>query len=249
MARTESALTRCHTPRNAERRTSFANRSRSASRRHTKLCVLAALVAVTNACSAASGPGLGIKVGAQTLEDPMDLEKTTRARFELEVSSARFVDDHVDLAFTFGGSGLGTVSDEFVDVVDGVLIEESFVDRLVLLDVRLAARLYPLGDRSRIRPHVGAGLGYFWFLDFWEDEYAETVEDPLFPGTFHTFIEEDSGTDTFAKGFFPFVTAGVTVPLGDNGELLFDFQYDFDKRDSGFDFGGPIYMVGARIRF
>ncbi len=201
------------------------------------------------ACMGASGPGIGLKVGAQTVEDPINLGKTTRARLDLEVSSPLLGDEHVDFAFTFGGLSLGSFSDYYVDVVDDVIIEEYYDDRLSLLDIRLAARLYPLGHHSRIRPHIGAGIGYFWFLDDWEYEYAETFEDPLFPGMFYTIVEEYEGTDTLAHGFFPFVTAGVTVPVGSNVELMFEFQYDFSKEDSGFDLGGPIYMFGARFRF
>ena len=200
-------------------------------------------------CAGASGPGIGLKVGAQTLEDPFDLDRTTRARYELEISSPRFADDHFDLAFTVGGSDLGTVSDTYVDVVDDVIIEESYTDHLSVFDIRLAARMCPLGDSSEVRPYLGAGIGYFWFLDYWEDEYSETFEDPLDPGTFYTYTEEYDGTDTLARGLFTFVTAGITVPIGSNGELLFEFQYDFAKKDSGFDLGGPIYMFGARFRF
>ena len=64
-------------------------------------------------------------------------------------------------------------------------------DSLSVIDVRLAARLYPLGDSSPIRPYVGGGLGYYWFLDVWDDEYYDTVEDPLFPGTYITYFSED----------------------------------------------------------
>jgi hypothetical protein len=207
------------------------------------------LLVCAGACLGASGPGIGFKAGVQTLEDPIDLEKTTRARFELEVSSAMLLDDHLDLAFTFGGLSLGSLSDDYVDVVDGALIERSYTDDFSLLDIRLAARLYPLGSQSRIRPYVGAGIGYFWFIDCWEDEYSATMEDPLFPGTFITIAEDDEGTDTVAQGLFPFVTAGLTLPIGSHAELTFEFQYDFDKEDSGFDLGGPIYMLGGRFRF
>ena len=210
---------------------------------------LVLLLGCSSLCAGAAGPGIGFKIGAQTLEDPVDLDTTTRARFEFELSSARFYDDHLDLAFSFGGSSLGKFSDDYVDVVDDVLIEESFTDRLFLLDVRLAARLYPLGDASDIRPYVGAGLGYFWFLDHYEDEYAETYEEPPFSGNFYTFVDDDEGTDTVAHGLFPFVVAGLTLPLGSNGELMFEFQYDFEKEDAGIDLGGPIYMLGARFRF
>lgn len=212
------------------------------------LCGLA-LLGLSAVCAAASGPGLGFKVGAQTVEGPIERGKTTRARFELELSSPRWYDDHFDLALTFGGSSLGSFTDDYVDVIDGAIIEESYTDRLFLFDVRLAGRFYPLGDASDIKPYFGGGLGYFWFEDYWEYEYYETFEDPFFPGTFHTISAEEEGTDTVARGFFPFVLAGVSLPLGSNGELLFEFQYDFEKKDSGFDLGGPIYLIGARLRF
>jgi hypothetical protein len=215
----------------------------------TGVCI-AGIVLAWSACTpAASGPGLGFKVGVQTLESPIDLEDTTRTRFEFELSSARFYDDHFDLALTVGGSSLGSFTTVYSDEFDGTFIDETYVDDLSIIDIRLAARLYPLGDAGEIRPYVGAGIGYFWFLDSWDYEYAETFEDPPFSGDFYTFIETDEGTDTAANGFFPFVTAGVTIPLGDQAELLFDFQYDFEKKDSGYDFGGPIYMIGARFRF
>jgi hypothetical protein len=41
----------------------------------------------------------------------------------------------------------------------------------------------------------------------------------------------------------------VTFPVGSNGEIMFEFQYDFEKEDKGFDFSGPIYLFGARFRF
>lgn len=195
---------------------------------------------------AASGPGIGFKIGVQTLEDPIDLDDTTRTRVEVELSSARFFDDHFDLAFTLGGSSLGSFDTYYADEFDGVFIEEYYEDDLSIFDIRLAARFYPFGDTSEIRPYVGAGVGYFWFLDQWEREYTEFYE---VPGGYDVYIEEDDDTDTAAEGFFPFLTAGVTIPIGEQFELLLDFQYDFEKTDSGFDFGGPIYMIGGRFRF
>lgn len=210
--------------------------------------LLAACWAATPAL-AGSGPGIGFKVGAQTIESPITLDKTTRTRYELELSSQLFLDEHLDFALTVGGSSLGSFEDEYVDVIDDVLIEEFYSDDLSLIDLRLAARLYPLGASRPIRPYIGAGVGYFWFLDSWDDEYYETIEDPLFPGSFITFADSDEDTDTLADGFFPFILGGVTVPIGSDFEFLFEFQFDFEKEDSGFDLGGPIYMFGARFRF
>jgi outer membrane protein W len=203
----------------------------------------------TTACTAQSGPGFAVKVGAQTLEDPVDLDKTTRARLELELSSPLLFDEHVDFALAFGGSFLGTHTETYTDTVDGTFIDDLYTDRLWLLDIRLAARLYPLGDKSRIRPYVGAGVGYFWFRDDWENEYSDTFEDPLSPGTFLTVSDRAEGTANLAQGFFPFVVAGVTIPLGSHIELVAEFQYDFEKKGSGFDLGGPIYLLGGRFRF
>ena len=200
-------------------------------------------------CSAdSSGPGIGLKLGAQTLDQPFGDGKTTRARFEVELVSPRFADDHFEVAFTFGGSSLGSYSSQYVDFVDGVLYEDYYNDDLSVIDIGLSARLYPLGD-SRVRPYIGAGIGYFWFLDSWDDDHFETVEDPFVPGLFHTYASADEGTDNLAHGFFPFVSAGLAVPVTDNLELLFELQYHLDKKDSGYDLSGPVYMFGARLRF
>jgi len=213
------------------------------------ICALAASFPWTLARAAETGPGIAFKIGAQTLEDPIDLEKTTRARLELEVSSPVFADDHLDLAFTIGGSSLGSLHDDYSYPDADVWIDEHYMDSFSMLDVRLAARLYPFGYDKSLRPYVGAGIGYFWFFDYWEYEYAETFQDPYFPGTYQTLIDEYEGLDTMAHGFFPFFLAGLSVSVSDNAELLFEFQYDVDKEDEGIDLSGPIYMFGGRIRF
>jgi outer membrane protein W len=130
-----------------------------------------------------------------------------------------------------------------------VLIEEFYTDRYSIFDLRLAGRLYPLGDSGWLQPYVGGGIGYFWFLDSWEYEYYDTYEDQYIPDVFYTYTGSDEGTDTLANGFFPFVTAGLTVPIQSNFELQFEVQYHYDKKDSGFDFGGPVYMFGCLFRF
>ncbi|MCL5280142.1 MAG: hypothetical protein M1376_09570 [Planctomycetes bacterium] len=204
----------------------------------------------TTVCAAASGPGIGIKVGAQTITDPVDLGKTTRARLELEIASPLLWDEHVDFALGFGGSYLGSHTEEYTDTTpDGTFIDDLYTDRLSVFDIRLAARLYPLGDSSRIRPYVGAGVGYFWFRDNWENEYSDTFADPYTPGGYRTVYDHADGDTTLAHAPFPFFLAGVTLPIGWNGEILFEFQYDVEKKDAGFDLSGPIYLFGARFRF
>jgi hypothetical protein len=184
------------------------------------------------------------------MTDPVDLDKTTRARLELEIASPLLWDEHVDFALAFGGSYLGTHTEEYTDTTaDGTFIDDLYTDHLSIFDIRLAARLYPLGDSSRIRPYVGAGVGYFWFHDWYDNDYSDTFEHPPLSGQFVTVYDHADGDATLADAFFPFVLAGITFPIGWNGEILFEFQYDIDKKDAGFDFSGPIYMFGARFRF
>ncbi len=221
---------------------------------HSGTCLPAAtlviLLGITTCALAGNGPGVAFKVGVQTFESPVSLEDTTRTRYEVELASQLFANDHLDFALSVGGSSLGEHKDADSGVFDdGAVWELYSTDELSLIDVRLAARLHPLGQEGPIRPYLGAGVGYFWFLDSWEDDYYETIEDPGFPGTYITFADRDEDTETLGDGFFPFVMAGVNVAIHDNAELLFEFQYDIEKEDSGFDFGGPIYMFGARFRF
>jgi len=168
MAQTTSHITERH---GGNRNATTARKGRFRGRQ-VALCTLMAAIVVCGAAPAwgSSGPGVAFKVGAQTIESPISGEDTTRTRYEIELASALFCDDHLDLAFTVGGSSLGSFKDERVEVVDGVLFEDFFSDDLSLLDIRLALRLYPFGDNASIRPYVGAGVGYFWFLDSWADE-------------------------------------------------------------------------------
>jgi hypothetical protein len=229
----------------------FAGRNRRFSKRFAiVICTAVILLFWSANCTAGrNGPGIGFKIGAQTLDSPTDFEKTTRARFELEISSQRFCNDHLDVALTFGGSSLGVFNDDYAGFDGDTWVEEWYTDRYSVLDLGLAARLYPFGDSSSIQPFVGAGIGYYWFLNAWEFEYSDTYEDPFIPGVFYTSTGLEEGTDTLAQGFFPFVTAGLTVPLKSNFELLFEVQYHYNKEDAGFDFGGPVYMIGGRFRF
>ena len=214
------------------------------------ICAAIMLLCWTNTSFATgSGPSFGFKVGGQTIESPTSSGKTTRTRFELELATPRFGDDYFDMALSFGGSSLGTFHDDYAGFEDDVFIEEFYTDSYSVLDLRLAARLYPLGDSDGIQPYVGAGIGYFWFRDSWEYEYYDTYEDPFIPGVFYTYTGGEDGSDNLAKGFFPFVTAGLNIPVASNFELQFEVQYHYDKEDSGFDFGGPAYMFGCLVRF
>jgi len=200
------------------------------------------LVAV---CGAQDGRGLSLKAGTQTFTSPLTGEETTRTRFELEVSTSRYADGRIDLALAFGGSSLGTLRDASTTVEDGLITDAFSVDELSVYDVRLAARFYPLGGGRRdLTPYVGAGLGYFRFVDCWDDTVSVTDT-----ASGITVTEAMSGMETVADGFFPFVIAGLTMSLGDRAELFAELEYDLSKRDKGYDLGGPAYLIGCRVRF
>lgn len=238
MATTETARGKCFADEGVRRRP----------RIQQSLWIAAVAMAVVilpgmmNSVSAGNGPGIAVKMGVQTFESPVSLRNTTRTRYEMEISSQLFANERLDFALSVGGSSLGTHRDREVEMYDGVLIETYFKDVLSLVDARLAARLHPFGQDGPFRPYLGAGIGYFWFIDSWHDRYYETVDGI-------TYTDRNKGTDTLADAFFPFVMAGLNVGAHDNFDLLLEFQYDIEKKDSGFDFGGPIYMLGARFRF
>jgi hypothetical protein len=193
------------------------------------------------------GPSVAFKFGAQTIESPIDLSTTTETRLELDIGTQRFLNGYADMAFAVGGSPLGTFRDYYEETIDDVFIQDDFVSDLALIDVRLAARLYPLGPDSAVQPYIGAGLGYYWFYGSWTDTYSETYyEDP--PGAYVTYTDVTKGTDVASQGIFPFVLAGINVPINSYWDFMFEFEYDFNKIDSGFDFSGPIYMIGFRYR-
>jgi len=199
------------------------------------------------ATSSAYGWGLAVKGGAQRLESPLSFEKTTRARFEIEASTGDVISDYLELALSFGGSSLGSVEDTYTAVGSGYVIDETFEDKIRLYDGRLAARLYPLGgaggrDPFQLIPFVGGGIGYFHMEDKWEYTYVET-------GANYVYIEEDKGRDRLARGFFPFISAGVNLPINSMSEITFEFQYDLNKEDAGWDLSGPIYLLGWRVRW
>ena len=213
------------------------------------------VVIVVAACGAAAlgyggtGPGIAVKIGAQTLDSPIDGDKTTRGRLDLEVCTGLLADNHLDFALSLGGTSFGTSRFEDAYTSGGVFYDDHYSDQYSLLDTRLMARFYPLGSDSVIRPYFGGGVGYFWLEDSYHDHYYTTIEDSHHPGVYHTYEDRNEGQDTLADGFFPFVTVGITVPIRSHFELLIEAQYDFDEKDSGYDLSGPVYTFGARFRF
>lgn len=186
------------------------------------------------------------RAGVQTLQNPVTLKETTRSRYEVEFANSNLTNDHVELGLSFGGASVASVTDTFTTFDDLGMIQDTFEDKFRMYDVRLGMRLYPVNpdERMRIHPYVGGGLGYYWLVDSWKDTHLETIDSP-----YSEIVEEDSGKITVAKGFFPYVTAGVDIPITDQAALLFEYKHDFNKKEDGVDYGGGIYMLGMRFRW
>ena len=210
------------------------------------LYVYTALILGGLAYPATASVGVAIKGGVQSLQNPLTLEDSTRSRFEAEFSTSSLTNEHLELTLGIGGVSVASASDTYTTYDSYGTIQDTYEDKFRMYDVRLGARLYPLNPCTSPDPkvYVGGGLGYYWLMDHWEDTHIETVDS-------QSLVIEDKtdGRITTSKGFFPYVTAGLDIPFHENASLLFEFQYDFAKKDKGVDYGGAMYMLGLRVRW
>ena len=63
------------------------------------------------------------------------------------------------------------------------------------------------------------------------------------------FETKDDGDYTLADGFFPYLLAGVDIPINDQIAVLLEYKHDFQKKEDGADYGGDIFTAGLRIRW
>ncbi len=189
---------------------------------------------------------IDVKAGLQTLENPLTLDKTSRTRFGVEFGSTVPSNDHLEFTLGFGGASVSTVSDTYTAYDNIGMIQDTLEDNFRTYDLRLGVRLYPISpeERDSIHPYVGGGVGYYWMIDEWKDTHLETVNSP-----YSEFTTEDKGRTTLAKGFFPYVCAGVDIPITDQAALLFEYKHDFMKKKDGADYGGGIITAGLRFRW
>ena len=221
------------------------------------LVILLSSIIMTPPAHADQGWGFGLKVGSQTADHPISGNQSTRTRFEAELASPMFADNHMDLAFSFGGASVASYSYESpITYYDDGWSQNTEKDSVVAMDIRLAARLYPFGRNYddyykpfKISPYVGAGFGYFWVVDFFKGTQIDAWEDPFDPGFYDIVETKDDYTETFANGFFPFLLAGCNVSVTSQCDVLVELQYDFGKKNNGIDRGGHIIMVGGRVRW
>ncbi len=189
---------------------------------------------------------MDLKVGTQTLDNPLTLERTTRPRYEIAVAGTSPGNDQVEVALAFGGCSVAHTKDVLTTYDSYGMLQDTYDDHYRMYDLRLGLRLYPVSpdELDSIHPYVGAGLGYYWLVDDWTFNHFETIDSP-----YSEYEENDRGHLSISKGLFPFVVAGVDVPLSDQVGLLFEFQHDFQKLDDGADYGGSLYTIGLRLKW
>jgi len=189
---------------------------------------------------------IDVKAGLQSLQNPITLEDTSRTRFEVELAGTTQASDHLEISLAFGGASVATVSDTYTTYDHIGMIQDTLDDNFRTYDFRLGLRLYAFSpeDSDSINPYIGGGIGYYWLVDEWKDTHLETVNSP-----YSEFETVDEGDYTLADGFFPYVTAGVDIPITDQAALLFEYKHDFMKKKDGADYGGDIFMAGMRFRW
>ena len=185
---------------------------------------------------------LDLKAGIQTLNNPLTLKDTTRTRYEVELAGTTPISDNLEICLGFGGASVSTVKDTYTTYDDYGMIQETLEDKFRTYDLRLGVRLYAISPEKEgsIHPYVGGGVGYYWMVDDWKDTYLQTNPN---------LKTEDDGNYTLAEGLFPYVIAGVDIPITDQAALLFEYKHDFQKTKDGADYGGDIFTAGLRIRW
>ena len=205
--------------------------------------VLMALM-VTTPCFASFN--IDVKAGLQSLENPLTLEKTSRTRIGVEIAGTTPASDNVEICLGFGGASVTSATDVSTTYDHLGMIQDTVKDEFRTYDFRLGVRVYPISPEKSdsIHPYVGGGIGYYWLVDEWTDTHLETTNSP-----YSEFSTEDKGHFSLAKGFFPYLTAGVDIPITDQAALLFEYTHDFMKKKDGADYGGDMFMAGMRFRW
>ncbi len=210
---------------------------------YTAIGLLAACFGVTPCLAQFS---IDVKAGLQTLDNPLTLEETSRTRFEIEMAAMAPASDHIEFTLGLGGASVSTVEDTYTAYDDVGMIQDTLEDNFRTYDLRLGVRLYPISPEQSagMHPYVGGGVGYYWMVDQWKDSHLETVDSP-----YSEYSTEDRGHTTLADGFFPYLTAGVDIPITDQAALLFEYKHDFMKKKDGANYGGGIITAGLRFRW
>jgi len=193
--------------------------------------------ALTSSCA--------IKTGIQNLDSfhhPLDIDEEPFRYWEFETFSPKFANDCMDLTL---GIGYNSGKEEGkIEVHDHRWLPEI---ETYMWDVHLGTRLFPLGFSGRkVIPYMGGGLGYFEYdLDRREPGDYEYV----YSDEYDDYYVLDKHHDTLAHGYFPYMSTGLYLTLGEKHMLQLEFRYDLDKDYKQYDMEGYQIMVGAAFRY
>lgn len=206
--------------------------------------VLISLTLMATPCFASVS--IDVKAGLQSLDNPLTLERTSRTRVGVEFAGTTPASDNVEICLGFGGASVTSATDVYTTYDSVGMIQDTLEDKFRTYDFRLGVRVYPIApdDSDSIHPYIGGGIGYYWLVDDWKDTHLETINSP-----YTEFVTEEKGHFSLAKGFFPYLTAGVDIPITDQAALLFEYKHDFMKKKDGADYGGDMFMAGMRFRW
>ena len=186
-----------------------------------------------------------IKTGIQNLNSfhhPLDIDEEPFRYWEFETFSPKFANDCMDITLGIGynsGKEKGKI-----EVHDHRWLPQI---KTYMWDVHLGTRLFPLGFSERkVIPYLGGGFGYFEYdLDRREPGDYEYV----YSDEYDDYYILDKHHDTLAHGYFPYMSTGLYLTLGEKHMLQLEFRYDFDKNYKQYDMDGYQIMVGAAFRY
>lgn len=111
--------------------------------------------------------------------------------------------------------------------------------RIRFADTRLAAR-FQLFNYKHFNPYFGTGAGWFRLLS-----NVTGVGRKVSSGFYYDIYEVKEETNTLASGFFPFIEAGIVVPISTKYSIRFSGRKDYSKDDGEIDMSGSHYLISV----
>ena len=197
--------------------------------------------------------GFAVKGGGHWVDDPRTGDRELQPAWEIEMESPVLWDGRLALVGSFVGTHLDSTrsSDQWSD--GGVDYASRTKSSFDLNGGRFGLRYWPWPS-AYVRPYLGGGVGYYQYsredhtrtTATWFDPEAEEVVSEQTESTRHTRRD---------KGFYPWISAGVEVPMGGwssvvgQTRVLVEVVYQSYRRFYDADLGGVRAMAGLRWRF
>lgn len=194
-------------------------------------------LALTTSCA--------IKTGIQNLNNfhhPLDIDEEPLRYWEAEMFSPKFANDCMDITLGFGYNSGKEEGRIYIDDHWWRPEIETY-----MWDIHLGARLFPIGASGHnVIPYLGGGLGYF--------EYDMDRREPgdyeyIYSDDYYDYYGLDRHHDTLAHGYFPYLSTGMFLTLGEKHMLQLEFRYDFDKNYKQYNMDGYLITVGMAFKY